>query len=392
MPPRTLGNVLNWASVIDDVTLEQAQKAARLDIVRGHIALMPDAHLGIGATVGSVIPTEGAIIPAAVGVDIGCGMVAAETSLTSDDLPHNLEGFLQRLVAAVPAGMGKGHGAGGEAWAVFEQRHGLPTGTTLDDKQRTTAALQYGTLGSDNHFWELCLDERDRVWVMLHSGSRGVGNQLAQRHIARAKNVSRAADLQLEDPDLAYFLQGTPQFEAYIADVLWAQAYAAGNRQRMVEVGLHLLADTTGHPDGPAVTTQVINCHHNYTALEEHFGAEIWVTRKGAILARRGDLGIIPGSMGTRSYIVRGKGNPASYMSCSHGAGRAMSRRQARKRFTAQDLTAAMGNRTWQRKDSRKLVDEIPQAYKDIDRVMADQTDLVEIVHTLSQILNYKGT
>ena len=392
MPPRTIGNVRNWASVIDDVTLEQAQKAARLPIVHGHIALMPDAHLGIGATVGSVIPTKGAIIPSAVGVDIGCGMVAAETSLTSSGLPDNLEPLSQRLADVVPAGMGQGHGSASAAWAAFEKAHGLPSGSNLDEKQRATAARQYGTLGSGNHFFEFCLDERDRVWVMLHSGSRGIGNQLAQRHIARAKNVARAANLALEDPDLAYFLQGTPEFDAYIADVQWAQAYAAGNRQRMVEAGLDLLAEHTGHPDGPAITTTVINCHHNYTALEEHFGTRLWVTRKGAILARDGDLGIIPGSMGTRSYIVRGKGNPESYMSCSHGAGRSMSRRAARRQFTEADLVAAMGERTWQRTHGRKLIDEIPQAYKDIDTVMADQTDLVEVVHTLSQVLNYKGT
>ena len=392
MAPQRLGNVLNWASVIDEVTLEQAQKAARLPIVAGHIALMPDAHLGIGATVGSVIPTRGAIIPSAVGVDIGCGMVAAETTLTSHDLPDDLDPFLQRIVEAVPAGMGKSHDASGPAWRAFVNRHGLPTGSKIDEKQQKTAAVQFGTLGSGNHFWELCLDERDRVWIMLHSGSRGVGNQLAQRHIARAKNVARAANLALEDPDLAYFLQGTAEFDAYIADVLWAQAYAAGNRTRMVEVGLGLLAELTGHPNGPAVTVRVINCHHNYTAEEEHFGQRLWVTRKGAILARKGDLGIIPGSMGARSYIVQGKGNPDAYLSCSHGAGRAMSRRQARKRFTEADLAAAMGNRTWLRRDGRKLVDEIPAAYKDIDTVMADQTDLVEVVHTLTQVLNYKGT
>jgi tRNA-splicing ligase RtcB (3'-phosphate/5'-hydroxy nucleic acid ligase) len=392
MPQRLDDKLLNWASIIDDVTVEQARKAARLPIVHGHIALMPDAHLGIGATVGSVIPTKGAIIPSAVGVDIGCGMVAAETSLTSHDLPDDLEPVLQRLVRAVPAGMGQARADAQRDWEAFAAAHGLPTGSSIDEKQQATAARQYGTLGSGNHYFEFCLDERDRVWVMLHSGSRGVGNQLAQRHIARAKNVARAANLALEDPDLAYFLQGTPEFDAYVADVLWAQAYAAGNRQRMVEVGLDLLADVTGHPDGPAVTTQVINCHHNYTALEEHFGTELWVTRKGAILARDGDLGIIPGSMGARSYIVRGKGNPQSYMSCSHGAGRAMSRRAARKRFTENDLATAMGDRTWLRKQGRKLVDEIPQAYKDIDTVMADQRDLVDVVHTLTQVLNYKGT
>ena len=393
MPPRKDGNVLNWASVIDDQTMEQAQRTAKLGIVHGHVALMPDAHLGMGATIGSVIPTRGAIIPSAVGVDIGCGVVAAETSLTSNDLPDDLERFLQRLVSVVPAGMGKAHrpGSDQEGWAAFLDEHGWPTGSGTDEKQKSTARDQFGTLGSGNHFWELCLDERDRVWVVLHSGSRGIGNQLAQRHIARAKKAMIKWALQVEDPDLAYFVQEMPEFQAYVDDVQWAQAYAFGNRRRMVDASLALLAESVGQ-EPQQVVTRVINCHHNYAAYERHHGVDLWITRKGAILARDGDLGVIPGSMGSRSYIVRGKGNPLAYNSCAHGAGRVMSRRQARKQFSAADLELAMEGRTWLRESAARLIDEIPGAYKPIDQVMADQADLVEILHELHQIVNYKGT
>ncbi len=393
MPPRRFDNIVSWASQVGDVTLEQARKTARLPIVHGHVALMPDAHLGIGATVGSVIPTKGAIIPAAVGVDIGCGMVAAETSLTAADLPDDLGGLLDRVVEAVPAGMGKAHGAGADTapWETFLSEYGLPTGTDVTPGQAATAAAQFGTLGSGNHFWELCTDERQRVWIMLHSGSRGLGNQLAQRHIATAKRVMREWATSLEDPDLAYFVQGTPEFDAYIRDVLWGQAYAAGNRRRMVEVSLRLLAEAAGRSPQAGLATRVVNCHHNDTALEEHDGTELWITRKGAIRAREGDLGIIPGSMGARSYIVRGKGNPLAYASSPHGAGRLLSRRATRRRYTADDLAAAMGSRTWLSTKGEKLVDEIPAAYKDIDVVMADSADLVEVVHELTQVLNYKG-
>jgi RNA-splicing ligase RtcB len=393
MPPRRQDNVLNWASLIDAATLEQAHRTASLPIVHGHLALMADAHLGMGATIGSVIPTRGAIIPSAVGVDIGCGMVAAETSLTSNDLPEDLEPLLERMVRAIPAGMGKAHDRAVESseWRAFLDRHGWPTGSGTDEKQRATAHSQFGTLGSGNHYAEYCLDERDRVWVMLHSGSRGIGNQLAQRHIARAKKAMKDWSISVPDPDLAYFVQEMPEFDAYIADIEWAQAYAAGNRERMVTAGLDLLADLTGR-ERRDVVTQVINCHHNYAAFENHGGVDLWITRKGAILARNGDLGIIPGSMGARSYIVRGKGNALAYNSCAHGAGRVMSRRAARKQFTAADLELAMEGRTWLRKSAAKLIDEIPGAYKPIDQVMADQSDLVEVVHELHQIVNYKGT
>ena len=393
MPQRLDDKVLSWASILDDATVQQATRTANLPIVHGHLALMADAHLGMGATIGSVIPTRGAIIPAAVGVDIGCGMMAAGTSLRSHDLPDDLGPFLDRLASAVPAGMGKAHRSRPDSteWHGFVQEHGWPQGSGVDEKQKDVACRQFGTLGSGNHFLELCLDERDRVWVMLHSGSRGIGNQLAQRHIARAKKAMKEWSLSVPDPDLAYFVQAMPEFDAYVKDVQWAQAYAAGNRERMVQAGLDILAESTGR-ERRDVVTQIINCHHNYAALERHDGQDLWITRKGAILAREGDLGIIPGSMGAHSYIVRGKGNPLSYNSCAHGAGRVMSRRAARKQFTAADLELAMEGRTWLHASAAKLVDEIPGAYKPIDQVMADQADLVEIVHELHQVVNYKGT
>jgi tRNA-splicing ligase RtcB len=395
VPERIGPKVLNWASALDDVTREQAIKTASLPFIPSHIALMPDAHLGKGATVGSVIPTQGAIIPAAVGVDIGCGMVAAETSLSAADLPDDLEPLLAGIERSIPAGIGQGHtfGDAGAAWLrkQHDRRDHTPT-EAAEGKGLTTACRQFGTLGSGNHFLEVCLDERDVVWVMLHSGSRGVGNRIAQRHIAKAKGLMRQWFVELPDADLAYFVQGTPEFDAYLRDLLWAQDYAAGNRARMVELALEALAAACGHGGGAAIERQRINCHHNYASLEHHHGKDLWITRKGAILARSGDLGIIPGSMGTGSYIVRGLGNPASYHSCSHGAGRAMSRGEARRRFSEDDLLVAMTGKTWLRTKGAALVDEIPASYKDIDQVMADQRDLVEVVHTLRQLVNYKGT
>ena len=247
---------------------------------------------------------------------------------------------------------------------------------------------QFGTLGSGNHFVEVCLDERDRVWVVLHSGSRGIGNQLAQMHIGRAKKLAKALQLRLKDPDLAYLTEGTPEFDAYIADMLWAQDYAAANRDQMMGA---VLREVVRHV-GLGRELQRINCHHNFTQREVHDGRELWITRKGAIKADVGDLGVIPGSMGTRSYIVAGKGDPLSWTSCSHGAGRRHSRTKARKLFTADDLAEQMADRTWLVERAGKLVDEIPSAYKDIDQVMADQTDLIEVRHTLRQVLNFKGT
>ncbi|HLX87747.1 MAG TPA: RtcB family protein [Acidimicrobiales bacterium] len=378
--------LISWASDIDPGTIRQAEKTARLPIVEGHVALMPDAHIGIGATVGSVIPTNGAVIPSAVGVDIGCGMVAAELDVTEGQLPDTLDPLLGRIASAIPAGVGKGHDTvarNADRWLAAHK-----PATDLAGDRASKAAKQFGTLGSGNHFFELCVDERGRCWVVLHSGSRGIGNQLAQAHIAKARKLAADAMVQLEDKDLAWFVQGTPEFDAYIADMLWAQDYARANRDQMMDNAMREVFAFLGF----GRETLRINCHHNFTQPEVHGGRQLWVTRKGAIKADVGDLGVIPGSMGTRSYIVAGKGNPASWMSCSHGAGRRHSRTQAKKLFTTADLAAQMTGKVWLSGRADALVDEIPSAYKDIDKVMADQADLVEVLHTLHQVLNYKGT
>jgi tRNA-splicing ligase RtcB (3'-phosphate/5'-hydroxy nucleic acid ligase) len=386
MPTNINDKLISWASDIDPGTIRQAEKTARLPIVDGHVALMPDAHVGIGATVGSVIPTREAVIPSAVGVDIGCGMVAAELDVTEGQLPDSLEPLLSRIEKAIPAGVGKGHdrvARNAERWLASNQ-----PATDLAGDRATKVLKQFGTLGSGNHFFELCVDERNRVWVVLHSGSRGIGNQLAQAHIAKARKLAKEAMLSLEDLDLAYFVQGTSEFEAYIADMLWAQDYARANRDQMMDNAMSEVFSYLGFGE----ETRRINCHHNFTQQEVHAGRQMWITRKGAIKADRGDVGVIPGSMGTRSYIVSGKGNPASWNSCSHGAGRRHSRTQAKKLFTSADLAAQMTGKVWLSKRAEALVDEIPAAYKDIDQVMADQADLVEVQHTLRQVLNYKGT
>ena len=386
MPTTVNDKLISWASDIDDQTIRQAEKAARLPIVAGHVALMPDAHVGIGATVGSVIPTKDAVIPSAVGVDIGCGMIAAELDVTEDQLPDALDPLLSRVERAIPAGVGQGHhrvARNAEAWLA-----GHRPATELAAERADKAARQFGTLGSGNHFFELCVDERGRVWVVLHSGSRGIGDQLAQAHIAKARRLAKDLELRLEDPDLAWFVEGTPEFTAYIGDMLWAQDYARANREQMMDNAMREVFAFLG----TGREARRINCHHNFTQREVHNGDELWITRKGAIKADTGDLGVIPGSMGTRSYIVRGKGNEASWTSCSHGAGRRHSRTQAKKLFTPADLAAQMEGKVWLSKRAAALVDEIPSAYKDIDQVMADQSDLVEVLHTLRQVLNYKGT
>lgn len=386
MPTKVNPKLISWASDVDPEAIRQAEKTARLPIVDGHVALMPDAHVGLGATVGSVIPTTGAVIPAAVGVDIGCGMIAAELDVTDDQLPDSLDPLLPRIGRAIPAGVGQGHDRAdrnADRWLATHR-----PATSLSAKQATRAAKQYGTLGSGNHFFELCVDERTRVWIVLHSGSRGIGNQLAQMHIQQARDLAKRLELRLEDQDLAYLTEGTSEFDAYIADMLWAQEYARANRAEMMENAKREVFAFLGF----GRETRRINCHHNFTVREIHHGREMWITRKGAIRADVGDLGVIPGSMGAQSYIVEGTGNPASWRSCAHGAGRRLSRRQAKRRYSARDLATQMGERTWLANRAGALVDEIPAAYKDIDQVMADQADLVEIRHTLSQVLNYKGT
>jgi RNA-splicing ligase RtcB len=386
MPAHLNDRLVSWASEIDDETICQAEKTARLPIVEGHVALMPDAHLGMGATVGSVIPTKGAVIPAAVGVDIGCGMIAAELDVTEDRLPDSLDLMLSRVERAIPAGVGRGHDKAADNASRWLAAN-VPS-TDLSKDQMGKAAKQFGTLGSGNHFVELCVDERSRVWLVLHSGSRGIGNQLAQMHIGRARKLAQALELQLEDKDLAYLTEGTEEFDAYIADMLWAQDYARANRDQMMDNAMRVVLSTIG----TGRETRRIDCHHNFTEREVHGGREVWVTRKGAIRADTGDLGVIPGSMGTRSYIVAGKGNAESWTSCSHGAGRRYSRTKAKKLFTTDDLAEQMAGKTWLEGRAASLVDEIPSAYKDIDQVMADQDDLVEVLHTLRQVLNYKGT
>ena len=381
-----------WTDDADPQALGQLANVASMPFVHHHVAAMPDVHVGIGATVGAVIPTHGAIIPAAVGVDIGCGMIATRLSLTADDLPDSLKFVRGAIESRVPVGFDM-HEPSRIRTSGVRRLHKrrdelLERIPELAKMQRKPDAWQrqMGTLGGGNHFIEICLDEADRVWVMLHSGSRGIGNRIGQHFIARAREEMLGLDVRLPDRDLAYLTEGTRSFDDYVAAVSWAQDYAAENRTQILELVLDALRLTL-----PAfrVTDHAVNCHHNYVTREHHFGADVYVTRKGAIRANAGELGIIPGSMGAKSYIVRGKGNAQSFSSCSHGAGRRMSRGQAKKRFTERDLheqTAGVECR----KDAG-VIDEIPGAYKDIDRVMADQTDLVEVVHTLKQIVCVKG-
>lgn len=371
-----------WTTDIEPEAMQQLRNCARMPFVlfKG-IAAMPDVHYGIGATVGSVIPTEGAIIPAAVGVDIGCGMNAVRTSLVASDLPESLQALRHDIERSVPLGAGGAHGD--EQWAgdLYDR---MPK--ALEKVSTKNAGRQLGTLGSGNHFIEVCLDESQSVWVMLHSGSRGIGNQIGRHFIDRAKKRMEQYFISLPDGDLAYFPDDTEDFRDYMAAVEWAQDYALENRRQMMAAVLKSLAHRVKPFD---LTTEAVNCHHNYVSRENHFGRNVWVTRKGAIRAREGELGIIPGSMGTRSYIVRGKGNLDSYCSCSHGAGRRMSRSAARKTFTVADLKAQTEGVECRKDDA--VLDELPSAYKDIDVVMENQRDLVEVVHTLRAVLCVKG-
>lgn len=384
--PEKIGNVLSWASDLDPKAMNQAQRSAELPFLAGHLALMPDAHWGLGATIGSVIPTVGAIVPAAVGVDIGCGMIAVETPLTSRDLPDTLDRLQDGIAGRVPAGVGKGH----DSHAVHRTVHRLGEWRASIVVKKNTTARQMGTLGSGNHFVEVCLDENDHLWVVLHSGSRGIGNKLARFHIERAKGVMKAMLIELDDPDLAYLLQDTPEFDDYIHDLRWAQDYALANRETMMDAVLEALVEVI--PTDREIQRRRINCHHNYTARERHDGKDVWVTRKGAIRARVGDLGVIPGSMGTDSFIVEGLGNASSYDSAPHGAGRRMSRGRARRTLDVETFEKSMAGKSWQGKKASALLDEDPRAYKDIHQVMRDSADLARPIHHLRQILNYKGT
>ena len=381
--------LFNWASILEDSTREQAVTTASMPFVFRHLALMPDAHLGRGATVGSVIPTLGAIIPAAVGVDIGCGMIAVRTQHTAADLPTERASVRQAIERAIPLSAG---GANRKISREHTQVRIDELETMAEEAGFDPAAyakkwkLQLGSLGSGNHFIEISLDEEDRVWLFLHSGSRGVGNRIAQHHIKAAEAYCRTNWIQLPDRDLAYLVEGTPQFDAYIRELRWAQHFALLNREEMMDRVVRQYAEWVGEP---VTELERINCHHNYTEQEKHFGKNVWLSRKGAINAEAGRPGLIPGSMGTASYVVVGKGNALSLNSSPHGAGRAFSRSAARKRFTGDELREAMKGIEY--RDTDAFIDEIPGAYKDIDQVMADADDLVEIRHTLRQIVNVKG-
>jgi tRNA-splicing ligase RtcB len=377
----------------------QLERIARLPFIHRHVAVMPDVHLGKGATVGSVIATKRAIIPAAVGVDIGCGMMAVRTSLRASELPDDLRGVRTAIEAAVPHGRTDNGGRNDRgAWknppaANVDAWNGLRPGydriiAKHPKLDRGSHLAHLGTLGTGNHFIEVCLDEEDHVWIVLHSGSRGVGNRIGSYFIELAKEDMRRWFVNLPDQDLAYLPEGTEHFDEYVEAVHWAQEFARINRELMMSALIDGIRATGKLPAFEA-RLEAVNCHHNYVARENHFGENVYVTRKGAVRARQGDLGIIPGSMGARSYIVRGLGNDASFHSCSHGAGRAMSRNEARRRFTVSDHVAATEGIEC-RKDE-DVIDETPMAYKSIDQVMAAQRDLVEVVHTLRQVVCVKG-
>ena len=378
---------------------KQLRNVAQLPFIYKWVAAMPDVHWGIGATVGSVIPTKGAIIPAAVGVDIGCGMMAVQTTLNANQLPDNLHGIRTAIEKAVPHGRSHGGGKGDKgAWREIPQRQIsvwrqlYPAYQAIIEEypklNRGNDVNHLGTLGTGNHFIEMCLDESDHMWFMLHSGSRGVGNRIGTFFIELARDDMRQHIKDLPDRDLAYFKEGSEHFEDYVDAVHWAQEYAMCNRKLMME---ELIDAVRGSGELPpfSLTETAVNCHHNYVAREEHYGQSVFVTRKGAVRAGKGDMGIIPGSMGARSYIVRGLGNDESFHSCSHGAGRAMSRNEAKRRFTIDDhIKATAGVEC--RKDAA-VIDETPMAYKNIDDVMNAQKDLVEIAHTLRQVVCVKG-
>jgi tRNA-splicing ligase RtcB len=386
---------------VEDQARQQLDNIASMPFIHKHVAIMPDCHWGMGATVGSVIPTKGAIIPAAVGVDIGCGMMAARTSLIASDLPDNLHGLRTAIEKRVPHGR-TDNGGPNDKGARDESPTALAASDLFDDlwaivekHPKITQAAQRapyhaGTLGTGNHFIEVCLDEADRVWVMLHSGSRGIGNRIGSYFIELAKQDMRKWFINLPDENLAYFPQGTEHFGEYCKAVAWAQKFALLNRKMMMSEVIAAVREIIPKPFETDV--EAVNCHHNYVAQEKHFGADVFLTRKGALSAKEGELGIIPGSMGAKSFIVRGKGGAAgreAFFSCSHGAGRAMSRNQAKKQFTLEDHAKAVAG--VECRVDADVIDETPAAYKDIDAVMAAQSDLVEIVHTLKQIVCVKG-
>lgn len=381
-------------TTIEPQALEQLKNIAEMPFLHRHVAVMPDCHLGKGATVGSVIATKAAIIPAAVGVDIGCGMIAVKTKFTASELPDDLDKVRVGIERRIPLSAGAFNREVQES--ALERAQHLQSKVTSDQQERidkTGSKWQeaIGTLGSGNHFIEISLDENDQVWVVLHSGSRGVGNQLATQHIKIAQKLMDDFKITLKDPDLAYIPESQPQFNAYIEDLMWAQDFAKLNRDEMMDRVMKELSYTFYREDGhqKEIELERINCHHNFTQREHHMGSDVWLTRKGAIQMKQGQLGVIPGSMGTRSYIVSGLENPLAFHSAPHGAGRRLSRTEARKRFTMEDMELAMKGIA--HRSSAELIDEIPQAYKDIDQVMENSKELVEIKHTLRQVVNVKG-
>lgn len=388
--------VKGWTSgvPVEDGALKQLRNVAKMPFIHSHVAVMPDVHQGIGATIGSVVPTLGAIIPAAVGVDIGCGMIASQlVGVTASDLPDNLKDLRSAIENDVPVGFTAHENpevtpSGLPALEEFLHTKHPKLGYKRKHSVGKIVTSQYGTLGGGNHFIELCVDTNRGVWIMLHSGSRGIGNTIGQYFIELAREDMRKWHINLPDRDLAYLPEGTDHFDDYVWAVRWAQDYAAGNRRRMLILVEQAIRETKQLPDF-TLGENAVNCHHNYVGMENHFGKNIFVTRKGAVRARKGDMGIIPGSMGARSFIVRGKGNPDSFMSCSHGAGRVMSRTEAKRLITLDQHVAATEGIECRKDDG--VIDESPAAYKDIDAVMAAQSDLIEIVHELSQVLCVKG-
>lgn len=379
----------NWASIIEENTLQQAIMTSKMPFVYPHLALMPDAHLGKGATVGSVIPTLAAIIPAAVGVDIGCGMIAVKTQFSLSDIKDkDLSILRQSIERSIPLSAG-----------VYNQKITQSAQKRIDyllgkaKKDYTKFVSNWtkhlGSLGSGNHFIEVSTDEKNNIWLFLHSGSRGIGNKIAQYHIDKAIQLCKKWFIPLDDPDLSYLVEGTPEFSDYISDLHWAQEFALLNREEMMDRVIKDFSYFMTGENGKVEEQERINCHHNFTTKEKIFGKEVWLSRKGAINANKGVMGLIPGSMGTASYVVEGKGNYLSFSSSPHGAGRAYSRSQARKTFTHEQLQASMKGIEY--RDTDAFLDEIPQAYKNIDQVMEDAEDLVEIKHTLRQLVNIKG-
>lgn len=380
--------LVSWASLIDEKTVEQARTSSTMPFIYPHVALMPDAHLGLGATVGSVIPTLGAIIPAAVGVDIGCGMIAVKTQFAASELPTDRRAVREQIERAIPLSAGKVNrkivATAAPRIAELEAlagAKGFDPGAYAGNWRE-----QLGSLGSGNHFIEVSVDEADAVWLFLHSGSRGVGNRIAGHHITVAQRLATQWWIDLPHPDLAYLVEGTAEFTRYIAELRWAQHFALLNREEMMDRVVRQVSEWVGVP---VEERERINCHHNFTEHEVHFGKGVWVSRKGAIQADAGRPGLIPGSMGTASYVVEGRGHPMSLNSSPHGAGREYSRTAARRTFTHEQLRAAMAGIEF--RDTAAFIDEIPQAYKPIDRVMSDAASLVSVRHTLRQLVNVKG-